>query len=182
MRRALLGLKHPKLEARNFVELGMIPDVRVEDGRVVVTLALPVRQTPAREQFQQMVQATASDACPGWPVEVAVREMAPEERAAFSACAEGRAPAAEDQPAVHTVVAVMSGKGGVGKSSVAGLLACSLRRRGLRVGILDADITGPSIPRLFGVHRAPGRRRPGNPAPRDTDRHRADVDQPAPAQ
>ena len=106
VRRALLGLKHPKLEARNFVELGMIPDVRVEDGRVVVTLALPVRQTPAREQFQQMVQATASDACPGWPVEVAVREMAPEERAAFSACAEGRAPAVGHQPAVHSVVAV----------------------------------------------------------------------------
>ena len=95
MRRALLGLEHPKLKTRNFVELGMIPDVRVEDGRVVVTLALPVRQTPAREQFQQMVQATARAACPGWPVEVAVREMAPEERASFSACAEGRAPAVE---------------------------------------------------------------------------------------
>jgi Mrp family chromosome partitioning ATPase len=49
----------------------------------------------------------------------------------------------------------MSGKGGVGKSSVAGLLASSLRRRGLEVGILDADITGPSIPKMFGVHQQP---------------------------
>ena len=50
---------------------------------------------------------------------------------------------------ISRVLAVMSGKGGVGKSSVAGLLASSLTERGLRVGILDADITGPSIPKMF---------------------------------
>jgi Mrp family chromosome partitioning ATPase len=49
----------------------------------------------------------------------------------------------------------MSGKGGVGKSSVAGLLASSLRKRGFKVGVLDADITGPSIPKLFGAHQLP---------------------------
>jgi Mrp family chromosome partitioning ATPase len=49
----------------------------------------------------------------------------------------------------------MSGKGGVGKSSVAGLLASTLRRQGLQVGVLDADITGPSIPKVFGLHQAP---------------------------
>lgn len=53
------------------------------------------------------------------------------------------------------VVAVMSGKGGVGKSSVTALLATALGRKGLKVGVLDADITGPSIPRLFGVHQRP---------------------------
>ncbi len=50
------------------------------------------------------------------------------------------------------VVPIMSGKGGVGKSLVTALLAVGLRRRNLRVGILDADITGPSIPKLFGLH------------------------------
>ena len=50
------------------------------------------------------------------------------------------------------VVPVMSGKGGVGKSLVTALIALGLRRRNLRVGILDADITGPSIPKLFGLH------------------------------
>ncbi|HHY97694.1 MAG TPA: Mrp/NBP35 family ATP-binding protein [Firmicutes bacterium] len=50
------------------------------------------------------------------------------------------------------VVAVMSGKGGVGKSSVTALLATSLARKGYKVGVLDADITGPSIPKLFGIH------------------------------
>lgn len=56
---------------------------------------------------------------------------------------------------IQHVVAVMSGKGGVGKSSVTALLATALRRRGLAVGVLDADITGPSIPRLFGLHKRP---------------------------
>ncbi|MBI2325043.1 MAG: P-loop NTPase [Chloroflexi bacterium] len=60
------------------------------------------------------------------------------------------------QAGVKHVIAVMSGKGGVGKSLVAGLLAVGLSRRGMRVGILDGDITGPSIPRMFGVREKPG--------------------------
>lgn len=59
----------------------------------------------------------------------------------------------EAQKASHIgkVIAVMSGKGGVGKSSVTGMLAVSLMRQGYKVGILDADVTGPSIPKIFGV-------------------------------
>jgi Mrp family chromosome partitioning ATPase len=57
---------------------------------------------------------------------------------------------------VDHVVAIMSGKGGVGKSSVAAMLAVALRRAGHKVGLLDADITGPSIPRMFGLHEHPG--------------------------
>ena len=60
------------------------------------------------------------------------------------------------QAGIKNVVAVMSGKGGVGKSLVAGLLAVGLRRHGFRVGILDGDITGPSIPKMFGVRGKPG--------------------------
>ncbi|HHX75019.1 MAG TPA: Mrp/NBP35 family ATP-binding protein [Firmicutes bacterium] len=56
---------------------------------------------------------------------------------------------------IRRVVAVMSGKGGVGKSSVTALLAVALRRAGLKVGILDADITGPSIPQMFGLRETP---------------------------
>src|SRR5438093_4606196 len=59
-----------------------------------------------------------------------------------------------DRP-IKQVIAVMSGKGGVGKSLVTGLLAVSLRRQGLRVGILDGDITGPSIARMFGTRGQP---------------------------
>ncbi|HUG55564.1 MAG TPA: P-loop NTPase, partial [Candidatus Limnocylindrales bacterium] len=61
-----------------------------------------------------------------------------------------------EQKGVKQVIAVMSGKGGVGKSLVAGLLAVGLRRRGRTVGVLDGDITGPSIPRMFGVREKPG--------------------------
>jgi Mrp family chromosome partitioning ATPase len=66
----------------------------------------------------------------------------------------------DSQPAssannISHVVAVLSGKGGVGKSSVAAQLAVALRRRGKRVGVLDADITGPSIPMMFGLHQQP---------------------------
>ncbi len=56
---------------------------------------------------------------------------------------------------IGRVVAVMSGKGGVGKSSVAALLAVALRRQGKQVGVLDADITGPSIPKMFGLRKPP---------------------------
>jgi Mrp family chromosome partitioning ATPase len=59
--------------------------------------------------------------------------------------------AAQKASKVKNLVAVMSGKGGVGKSSVTALLAAALQNKGLRVGVLDADITGPSIPRLFGI-------------------------------
>ncbi|BEP30008.1 Mrp/NBP35 family ATP-binding protein [Helicovermis profundi] len=54
---------------------------------------------------------------------------------------------------VKKVIGVVSGKGGVGKSLVTGMLAVNMRRKGYRVGVLDADITGPSIPRMFGLHR-----------------------------
>jgi len=57
---------------------------------------------------------------------------------------------------IQRVIAVMSGKGGVGKSLVAGLIAVALRRQGSEVGILDADITGPSIPKMFGIKERPG--------------------------
>src|SRR5438270_5113171 len=60
-----------------------------------------------------------------------------------------------EQKGVKHVIAVMSGKGGVGKSLVAGLLAVGLKRRGFTVGVLDGDITGPSIPRMFGVREKP---------------------------
>ena len=60
------------------------------------------------------------------------------------------------QSRIAHVIGVMSGKGGVGKSSVTALLAVALERQGYRVGILDADITGPSIPHLFGISEVPG--------------------------
>jgi len=71
----------------------------------------------------------------------------------------------QHKPGIDNVVAIMSGKGGVGKSLVTGLLAVALRRRGCSVGILDADITGPSMARLFGVTARPYTGADGKPHP-----------------
>ncbi|HHY05576.1 MAG TPA: Mrp/NBP35 family ATP-binding protein [Clostridia bacterium] len=70
-----------------------------------------------------------------------------------SSCSEGKN--GHQLNEVKHVLAVMSGKGGVGKSTVAALLAVALQKKGYQVGILDADITGPSIPKLFGLKKAP---------------------------
>ncbi len=78
-------------------------------------------------------------------------------------------PQRQQKPGIEHIVAIMSGKGGVGKSLVTGLLAVALQRQGLRVGILDADITGPSMARLFGVSARPYEgedRKPHPPATR----------------
>lgn len=77
------------------------------------------------------------------------------EAGAVAGGAHGAPKGMAEQKGVKHVIAVMSGKGGVGKSLVAGLLAVGLKRRGFRVGVLDGDITGPSIPRMFGVREKP---------------------------
>ena len=82
-------------------------------------------------------------------------EGLPPANAAPSLGAKGVPRGMAEQKGIKHVIAVMSGKGGVGKSLVAGLLAVGLKRRGFRVGVLDGDITGPSIPRMFGVKEKP---------------------------
>src|SRR5438067_2492717 len=82
-------------------------------------------------------------------------EGLPPASAAPSLGAKGVPRGMAEQKGIKHVIAVMSGKGGVGKSLVAGLIAVGLKRRGFRVGVLDGDITGPSIPRMFGVKEKP---------------------------
>ncbi|MEJ2209588.1 MAG: P-loop NTPase, partial [Anaerolineae bacterium] len=151
---ALRRVMHPEFE-RDLVELEMIRGVTVDDGRIAVTLALPFIDVPIIDDLVRGVKGAVSRIDPTVPVEVDLVEMSQKERAAFmgkTGEAPGPATLAND---VSHVVAVLSGKGGVGKSSVAALLAVALRRREMRVGVLDADITGPSIPRMFGLHRQP---------------------------
>jgi Mrp family chromosome partitioning ATPase len=89
-------------------------------------------------------------------VEINVTQMDENQKTTFQSIAKGeRKVPSKPGVLIRKTLAVMSGKGGVGKSTVASLLASTLRSRGLEVGILDADITGPSIPRMFGVHQLP---------------------------
>jgi Mrp family chromosome partitioning ATPase len=152
---ALRQVVHPEL-GRDLVELGMIKDVDVQDGRVTVTLALPFIDVPVKGDLVRAIEEAVSKMDSMLQVQVEPVEMTQKERAAFMAVS-GKKDARPPSPVndIAHVIAVLSGKGGVGKSSVAAMLAVALRRRGMRVGVLDADITGPSIPRMFGLHRQP---------------------------
>ena len=127
----------------------MVRDVQIGDGMVDITLALTVPNCPLKDQIEADVRKVVG-AMPGVrEVKVNMTAMTDEERKAiFGEPTEGLA---VKYNTISRVVAVMSGKGGVGKSLVAALLATALARQGLRVGVLDADITGPSIPKLFGL-------------------------------
>jgi len=151
---ALRAVMHPELN-RNLVELGMVRDARVRDGTVSVTLALPFKEIPVKDELVRSVREALAKLDPALEVEVDIIEMSQQERAAFMAAAEGEAKPARAANKIDHVVAVLSGKGGVGKSSVAALLAVALSRQGKAVGVLDADITGPSQPRIFGLHQTP---------------------------
>jgi Mrp family chromosome partitioning ATPase len=152
---ALRQVMHPEME-RDLVDLGMIREIALQDARATVTLALPFIDVPIKEDLVRAIQEAVSQAKAGLQVQVEPIEMSQKERAAFMAASD-RAESLPESPIneISHVVAVLSGKGGVGKSSVAAMLAVALRRRGKRVGVLDADITGPSIPTMFGLHKQP---------------------------
>ncbi len=132
---------------KNIIEAGMVRDIEIEDGRVNITLALTMKGCPLKGQLQEQTKA-AAEAVPGVEsVTVQLTTMTQEEREKLK----NRLPAGLNMNRIGQMVAVMSGKGGVGKSTVTALLASALQRQGLSVGVLDADVTGPSIPKMFGV-------------------------------
>ena len=147
VRQALEKVIHPGLK-RNLVELGMVRDVKIQDSQVKFTLALPSLASSLKDQ----IVAEARDAVLSLDgvkeVGVELTEMSAEEKKRILPDQDETGKAERFNQIEH-IVAVMSGKGGVGKSLVAALLAVALRREGHQVGILDADITGPSIPRMF---------------------------------
>ena len=152
---AVLGtVVDPELGA-DIVTLGMVPAVTVEDdGVVTVTIKLTIGGCPMRADIKREVE-TRLGVHPGVrDVRIAWGEMTPEERSdvMLKARWNARQHAGDTQvPASTRVLAIASGKGGVGKSSVTVNLAVALARQGRTVGVLDADIWGFSIPRLLGM-------------------------------
>jgi ATP-binding protein involved in chromosome partitioning len=133
---------------RSIVDLGFVKDLRIDGGLVSFAIELTTPACPVKAEFERRARECVS-ALPGVErVEVAM-----------TANTRGRAPAGaatrEALPGVKNAIAVASGKGGVGKSTVALNLALALRASGASVGLMDADVYGPSVPLLTGVHGRP---------------------------
>jgi ATP-binding protein involved in chromosome partitioning len=146
---ALSKVMDPELH-RSLVELNMVRDLKVEDGTVNFTLVLTVPTCPMRNQMANNARTELMALSGVRDVNIRFAAMTEEERRALMGGSR-ELPKLAQFNIVKNIVAVMSGKGGVGKSSITALLATELAAKGFKVGILDADITGPSIPKLFGL-------------------------------
>ncbi len=143
---ALRGVRDPVFD-RDIVDLGYVQDLQLKKGKIAFTIAHTV---PGKAQQEALGKAaeTAAAAVPG------VSRV----RIANELKVRGSKPLLGGKgiiPAVKNVVAVSSGKGGVGKSTVAVNLACALHAEGARVGILDADAYGPNVPLMLGLKGEP---------------------------
>ena len=136
----------------------MVRGIEIDDGRVAVTIALTVAGCPLRASFDEQVQREVGSLEGVAEVTLAFDVMTPEERTALTqklrGAVSGRSQGLSLDAATR-VLAVCSGKGGVGKSTVTANLAVVLAAAGRSVGILDADIYGHSIPHLLGISQRP---------------------------
>ena len=144
----------------DIVSLGLVSGIFVANGKVFFSVTVPAERAQELESLRVAAEKVVR-AIPG--VDSAVAALTAEKKASAGAPAKpatashshGRAPARQGVPGVGAIIAVASGKGGVGKSTTAVNLALALKANGLRVGILDADIYGPSMPRLLGIKGRP---------------------------
>ena len=142
---ALKGVKDPDLN-RDLVDLGMIKNIQVGDGTVALTVNLTTPACPLKEKIERDVrEALGSRLGPDYTYQVSM-----------TAEVRGKGVSEKgDIPGVKNVIAVGSGKGGVGKSTIAATIAFGLKAYGASVGLMDADVYGPSIPHLVGASGRP---------------------------
>lgn len=143
----LFDVKHPAKGDKNIVELGMVDKVEIEGGKVKVTLAFPKRRDPLADYLIGSVKAAIYRQAPEVTeieVDTIVREAAQKKQPGLNL-------GLEEVNNVAHIIGVASGKGGVGKSTVAVNLAVALARLGYKVGLADADVYGPSVPIMTGT-------------------------------
>jgi ATP-binding protein involved in chromosome partitioning len=142
---ALKGVKDPDI-GRDLVDLGMIKDIKIGDGSLTLTVNLTTPACPLKAQIERDVRGALQSRLPGqWNIHI---NMSAEVR--------GKGVAETgDIPGIKNVIAVGSGKGGVGKSTMAAAIAYGLKSYGTNVGLMDADVYGPSIPHLVGATGRP---------------------------
>jgi ATP-binding protein involved in chromosome partitioning len=150
IKNALKQVKYPGY-SRDVVSFGLVKQVAVNNGAVSVTMTLTSANPEAARQLKSDAERVLKSVAGVSSVYVEVNQPG---------AAPGAAPASPwsqqaKVPGLSRIVAVASGKGGVGKSTVSVNLACGLTHLGLKVGLLDCDIYGPSIPLMMGVHQKP---------------------------
>lgn len=142
---ALKGVKDPDL-GRDLVDLGMIRDVRIGDGKVSLAVNLTTPACPLKAKIEADVRQALESRLPaGLAIEIRMTAEVRGKREAETG----------DIPGVKNIIAVGSGKGGVGKSTMAASIAFGLSAHGASVGLMDADIYGPSVPHLVGAAGRP---------------------------
>ena len=155
--KSLENVIDPELR-RPVTELDMVRDVEIDGGDVSVTIALTVAGCPLRESFQQQVVEHVGRVPGVERVRLGFDVMSPEEKAALTTKLRGGVEERSKGISVDRntrVLAIASGKGGVGKSSLTVNLAAAFSRLGHRTGVLDADVYGHSIPHMLGVTQRP---------------------------
>ena len=140
----LQEVEHPAKGDKNIVELGMVEKIEATDGKVTVTLSFPKHRDPLAEYLIGSAKASIIRNAPaGTQVEVKtiIKEAAPKKKPGLDL-------GFEEVEGIKHIIGIASGKGGVGKSTVAVNLAIALARLGYKVGLADADVYGPSVPKM----------------------------------
>ena len=140
----LQEVEHPAKGDKNIVELGMVEKIEAGEGKVTVTLSFPKHRDPLAEYLIGSAKASIIRNAPaGTQVEVKtiIKEAAPKKKPGLDL-------GFEEVEGIKHIIGIASGKGGVGKSTVAVNLAIALARLGYKVGLADADVYGPSVPKM----------------------------------